>query len=71
MSDVLNPKLTGLTGFMFKQKQRANSVNTHKHLCGHTLYACIGKCTDDSMVLYLLLYNVPILSHVTFTFLVP
>lgn len=34
MSDALNPKLTGPTGFVFKQKQRANSANTHKHLQG-------------------------------------
>lgn len=47
---VRKPKLTGLTGFMFKQKQRANSANTHKHLCGHTLHARIVKCTEDSLI---------------------
>ncbi len=50
LSDVPNPKLTGLTGFMFKQKQRANSANTHKHLCGHTLHARIVKCPKDSLL---------------------
>lgn len=54
MSGVLNPKLTGLTGFMFKleQKQRSNSANTHKHLCGHTLHAHILKFTEDSLILF-------------------
>lgn len=52
MSDVPNPQITGLTGFMFKQKQRANSANTHKHLCGHTLHTRIVKCTEDSLILF-------------------
>lgn len=50
LSDVPNPRLTCLTGFMFKQKQRANSANTHKHLCGHTLHARTVKCTEDSLL---------------------
>lgn len=50
MSDVPNSELTGLTGFVFKQNQRANMANTHKHLCGHTLPARTGKCADDSLV---------------------
>lgn len=50
MSDVPNPELTGWTGFMFKQKQRAN---THKHLWRHTVHAHIFKCTEDSLLPFL------------------
>lgn len=38
-SEVPNPNRTGLTGFVFKQKQRANCVNMHKHMCGNTVHA--------------------------------
>ncbi len=53
VSDVPNTKFAGLTGFMFKQKQRANTPNTHKHLCGHTLHARKVKSIEDYLLPFL------------------